>query len=211
MEPFSTFQDLMAASLAEAFTRERIKRAAQKARAAIHEAEAKLTPIERMNRRYPNMKLHQLPENMRKLFGDPDVDVCLQYYRRFMAASKSEGDEPVAILCEFLREHSIEFQCSGWVWYAFGYIVLGYPDLRNCERRARRLFSAYWRDINSPKHKKFGQQFMGMLKAQRELDSEHATHWRVVVKWMNRAEERGLARTRWFDEYSRPARTSAFA
>ena len=102
---------------------------------------SRMTPLERMNRRYPNMKLRQLPEKMRDLFGDPDLDVCLQYYRRFMAASESEGDEPVAILCEFLREHSIEFQCSGWVWYAFGYIVLGYPDLRNCERRARKLFS----------------------------------------------------------------------
>jgi hypothetical protein len=179
----------------------------------IEKAGAKLmqlTPLERMNRRYPNMKLHSLPEMfpLRDLLGEPDVDVCLQYYQRFMAASESEGDEPVSILLEFLKEHPIEFGCSGWTWYAVGYIVLGYPTPGHCERRARKLFSSYWRDTNSPKHKKLVQQSYRMFKACQKLNSPHGAHLRAVVKWMDRAADRGLPGTTWFDEYtaSRPNR-----
>ena len=62
-----------------------------------------MTPLERMNLRYPNMKLHHLPESQRELFGEPDLDVCLRYYRKVMAAIKSDGNEPVLVLSEFLR------------------------------------------------------------------------------------------------------------
>ena len=55
------------------------QRLIEKARAELRQ----LTPIERMNRRYPNMKLHSLPETFpfRDLLGEPDVEVCLQYYQ----------------------------------------------------------------------------------------------------------------------------------
>jgi hypothetical protein len=168
----------------------------------IGDSVSQMTPLERMNLRYPNMKLHRLPESQRELFGEPDLDVCLRYYRNTMAAIKSDGNEPVSVLSEFLRKHPIEFQCSGWVWYAFGYIVLGYPDLRNCEARARKLFSLYWRNINSRKHGKKAQKFIQMFRASKKLDSPHMEHWRSLVRWMNRAADRGLPSTSWFAEYA---------
>jgi len=184
----------------------KFQRAIEKAGAEL----TKLTPLERMNRRYPNIKLHSLPETFpsRDFFGEPDVDVCLQYYQRFMAASTSEGDEPVSILLEFLKEHPIEFGCSGWTWYAVGYIVLGYPIPGHCERRARKLFSGYWRDTKSPKHQKSVLQSFRMFKACQKLDSPHGAHWRGAIKWMAKAAERELPVTKWFDEYavSRPKR-----
>jgi hypothetical protein len=209
VEQSSSFWNTIDTSSRQVFVRDRLKRAIEKERANIQEAEAKLTPLERMNRRYPNMKLHSLPETfpLRDLLGEPDVDVCLQYYQRFIAASESEGDEPVSILLEFLKEHPIEFGCSGWILYAVGYIVLGYPIPGHCERRARKLFSSYWRDTKSPKHQKSVNQNFQMFKACRNLDSPHAAHLRGVVKWMDKAADR-LPGTKWFDEYaaSRPKR-----
>ena len=181
---------------------EKFRRGAEQAAAEL----MKLTPLERMNRRYPNLKLHSLPRTFpfRDLLGEPNVDVCLEYYQRFTAALESEGDEPVSILLEFLTEHPIEFGCSGWILYAVGYIVLGYPTPGHCERRARKLFSRYWRDINSPKHQKSVLQTLRMSKACRKLDSPHAAHWRGLVTWMAKADERGLAGSKWFDEYTAP-------
>jgi len=165
----------------------------------------RMTPLKRMNRQYPNMKLHLPPETspVHDWFAEPNVDVCLQYYLRFTAASESQGDEPVSILLEFLKEHPIEFQCSGWTWYAVGYIILGYPIPRQCERRARKLFSHYWRETTSPKHWKQVRQSFQMFKASQELDSPHVAHWRHAAGWIRRADERGLAGTRWFAAYAK--------
>jgi hypothetical protein len=65
---------------------------------------SQMTPLERMNRRHPNLWLRSLPETgpRRDWIGEPDPVVCLQYYRRFMAASESRGDEPIDVLLEFL-------------------------------------------------------------------------------------------------------------
>jgi hypothetical protein len=168
----------------------------------------RMTPLERMNRRYPEMRLRPLPEKRRKLLGEPDLDICLQYYHRFLAADQDEGDEPVSILLEFLKKHPIEFDCSGWVATAVGNIVLGYPFPRRCEPRARKLFSRYWRETNSPKHHKAVQAGYRMSEACEELDSLHAAHWRSLVKWMDKAAKRSHSETKWFEEYaaSRPRR-----
>ena len=105
----------------------------QSLEATIKEAGESLS---RMNRRCPDMKLPRLPEEMRERLGEPDVDVCLQYYLRFIKAKESDGDEPVSILTEFLSEHPIEFQCSGWVCNAFGYLAIAYeePPVRKSSR-----------------------------------------------------------------------------
>ena len=142
------------------------------------------------------MRLHPLPENRRKLLDEPDLDICLQYYRRFLAAAEDKGDKPVSILLEFLKKHTIEFDCSGWVATAVGYIVLGYPVPRHCEPRARKLFSRYWRDTNSPKNYKSGQGSYRLFMACKELNSLLCSALaRFLVKWMGKAAKRGHSET----------------
>jgi len=181
---------------------EDIQRAVEKTGAELMQ----MTPLDRLNWRYPFLGLVRLPDELRKTLGEPDGDVCLEYYRRFVGAIKSEddvSDEPLSILLELLKKHPIEFQCSGWVCFAVGYIVLGYPNFKNCHARAKKLFAHYWRDMNSPKHQKWGQRWLQMFKGRQKLDSPHVRHWRRAVTWMEKAAERGLAGTKWFDEYAK--------
>jgi len=175
---------------------------------AIEKAGAELmqmTPLERINRRHPTLWLHPLAEThpLRDLGVEPDPTIGLEYYRRFMAASESRNDDPANVLLEFLRKYPLEFDCSGWVLYAFGYLVLGYPRPRDCESRAKRVFFHYWRATKSPKPAKRVQQLLRMSKASKILASPHVAHCRRLLRWMDKAAERGIPGSKWFDEYVR--------
>jgi len=75
---------------------------------------------------------------------DPKPAVALEYFKRFRQKKDPE------ILLEFLEKHPLEFECSGWVCTAFGYIAMGYPWPSRCQSRAQGLFKKYWRFINHP-------------------------------------------------------------
>jgi hypothetical protein len=162
-----------------------------------------MTPMELMNWSHPDLRLHSLPFPDREFFGEPDVDVCLRYFRRVLAAGQSEDDEVVSVLLEFLEKHPIEFTCSGWVIPAVGYVVLGYPRLRTCAPRAKKLFSAYWRRVNSPLPEKCVGHFFPMFQGNRFLDSQHADHWRAVVRWMEKKQRQDIVAGKWFAEYAK--------
>ena len=165
---------------------------------------SEMTPVERMNWAHPQLRLSSLPKTFpnREFYGEPEVDVCLRYYRRFLVAIESDDDEVVSVLLEFLKKHPIEFDCSGWVVPAFGYVVLGYPRLRTCQERARKLFSAYWRHVKSPLAEKQTKGSLQMHRGTQFIDSRHKHHWTAVVRWIRKMQDRDLPASSWFAKYA---------
>ena len=119
--------------------------------------------------------------SIRKTFGDPKPAVALEYCRRFR-----ETEDPDALL-EFLEKHPVEFDCSGWVCTAFGYIALGFPRRSECETRARKLFESYWRRIKRSKYT--NRQILALVQTSVEkkkfsASSPHRTHFQHATRWL---------------------------
>jgi hypothetical protein len=94
----------------------------------IYLLESPNEPGRMLNLKYPGLDFH------RGRHRDALPAVATSYYLRFTQTGDPE------VLLEFLREHPIEFECSGWVLIAFGRILTGMPRPREGEERARILF-----------------------------------------------------------------------
>jgi hypothetical protein len=133
----------------------------------------------------PGLNLHRLSEGfpLKKFFGDPNPAICLQYWKRFR-----ETEDP-DVLIEFMNKHPIEFDCSGWVLTAFGYLLLGMPNRAKCETRARDLFATYWRLIKHPRLSM--GQILAIVRSHLETEkfsesSPHRKHFQIAAHWLSK-------------------------
>src|SRR5579884_517929 len=165
-----------------------------------------LSPMERLNRRNPNLHLNLGPPSLRQ-FGEPDLATCVRYYRQFWNTVADSPDDGVAILKEFLTKHATEWDCSGWVWAATGYLMHMCPN-RQGEARAKSWMNFYWRFRKSPKHQKDLQKIWSLFRAHQKLGSPHIPHLKAVIRWIIKASQTGAGGS-WADfEKVRPKHCS---
>lgn len=133
----------------------------------------------------PGLNLRRLSDDfpLKTFFGDPNPVICLRYWKRFR-----ETEDP-NVLIEFLNKRPLEFECSGWVFTAFGYLLLGMPDRVRCETRARDLFATYWRLIKHPQLSM--SQFWAIVKSHLENEkfsgsSKHRKHFQMAARWLGK-------------------------
>jgi hypothetical protein len=137
------------------------------------------------NVKNPGLNLHRLSDGypLKEFFGDPNPAICLQYWKRFR-----ETEDP-DVLIEFMNKHPLEFDCSGWVLTAFGYLLLGMPNRARCETRARDLFATYWRLIRHPRLSV--SQIWALVKSHSVNEkfsgsSPHRTHFQMAARWLGK-------------------------
>ena len=153
--------------------------------------------LARINRTYPRIDLRPtrfssyLTEKVPTISWKPDVDVCVDFFLRFYKLINENPDEASSVLLAFIREHQIEFEWSGWVIFAAGWICLGAPEAFRPEGkpRAAKFFKSYWTAMCSPKSRKAVARLFASFAANKELDrfkvgSPHRTHFRQAVKFL---------------------------
>jgi hypothetical protein len=143
---------------------------------SIHPAQCLESPSDRIfNLKYPGLDFRG------GLRQGALAAIAASYYLRFCKT----GDP--GILIEFIREHPIEFECSGWVLSASGRILLGMPRPRVGEERARILFRDYWKQIKHPKGTLSDPQLFVLAVASEETKrfstERHRTHFKQAAMW----------------------------
>jgi hypothetical protein len=126
------------------------------------------------------LNLRPLPTPLKEMFGNYDPRKSVEYYLRFRMS------EDPGVLLEFLKCHPLEFEYSGWVLSAFGYVLLGYAAAD--KSGALRLLHDFWRRRKHPIRE--WEKLYGLSRAIAER-RKFATlpcsaHFRQAAGWLAR-------------------------
>jgi hypothetical protein len=130
--------------------------------------------------KHRGLNLRQLPDPVRQIFGDYKPEKSLEYYQQFRRT------EDPQVLLEFMAKYPLEFEYSGWVLSAFGYVLLGYshPD----KAAAERLWRSYWRRSKHPIRDWDKLYALSVAGEERRKFSTppHRQCFKVAIGWLSR-------------------------
>jgi hypothetical protein len=146
---------------------------------SVHPVQYLESPSDRIfNLKYPGLNFRG------GLRRDALPAIAASYYLRFCKTGAP------GVLLEFIREHPIEFELSGWVLAAFGRILIGMPRPSEGEEQARILFRDYWKEIKRPKRTLSAPQLFVLAVASQERQrfstAQHRIHFRHAAMWMGK-------------------------